>query len=91
MIKSRVRVVNKDGGFTIVVCAESLREVEQIARARYAGSAVEIAFPIDPEGFFAGGPQTGAPASGRQGVDRPDKAVVVWHTGYAPGGRPRLA
>jgi hypothetical protein len=29
------RVVSEDGGFTIVVCAESLREVEQTAKARY--------------------------------------------------------
>lgn len=59
MIKTRVRVVNEDGGFTIVVCAESLREVEQIAKARYSESAVEIAFPIEPEGFFANGYQSG--------------------------------
>jgi hypothetical protein len=59
MIKTRVRVINEDGGFTILVCAESLREVEQIARARYPRSAVEIAFPIEPEGFFADGYQSG--------------------------------
>jgi hypothetical protein len=60
MIGARVRVVNEDGSFTIVVCAESLREIEQTAKVRYPGSAVKIAFPIEPECFFAGGPNTGA-------------------------------
>jgi hypothetical protein len=62
MIGARVRVVNEGGSFTIVVCAESLREIEQTAKARYPGSAVKIAFPIEPECFFAGGPHTGARA-----------------------------
>jgi hypothetical protein len=59
MIGARVRVVNEGGSFTIVVCAESLREVEQIAKARYPKSTVRVAFPIEPEWFFAGGPHTG--------------------------------
>jgi hypothetical protein len=46
--------------FTIVVCAESLREIEQTAKARYPGSSVRITFPIEPECFFASGPHTGA-------------------------------
>jgi hypothetical protein len=62
MIGARVRVANEDGSFTIVVCAESLREVEQTAKIRYPGSTVRIAFPIEPECCFAGGPQTGARA-----------------------------
>jgi hypothetical protein len=60
MIGARVRVVNEGGSFTVVVCAESLREVEQTAKARYPESTVKIAFPIEPEWFFAGGPHTGA-------------------------------
>ena len=60
MIGARVRVVNEDGSFTIVVSAESLREIEQTAKIRYPGSTVSIAFPIEPEWFFAGGPHTGA-------------------------------
>ena len=60
MIGARVRVVNEGGSFTIVVCAESLREVEQTAKARYPESTVRISFPIEPECFFAGGPHTGA-------------------------------
>jgi hypothetical protein len=60
MIGARVQVANEGGSFTIVVCAESLREVEQTAKARYPKSTVRIAFPIEPEWFFAGGPHTGA-------------------------------
>ena len=60
MIGARVRVVSEDGSFTIVVCAESLREIEQTAKMRYPGSSVRIAFPIEPEYFFASGPHTGA-------------------------------
>jgi hypothetical protein len=60
MIGARVRVVNEDGSFTIVVYAESLREVEQAAKARYPKSTVSITFPIEPECFFASGLHTGA-------------------------------
>ena len=63
MIGARVQVANEGGSFTIVVCAESLREVEQTAKARYLKNTVEIAFPIEPEWFFAGGPHTGPRAS----------------------------
>jgi hypothetical protein len=62
MIGARVQVVNEDGSFTIVVCAESLLEIEQTAKMRYPGSTVRIAFPIEPEWFFAGGSHTGARA-----------------------------
>ena len=68
MIGARVQVANEGGDFTIVVCAESLREVEQTAKARYPGSAVRIAFPIEPDYFFAGGPHTGARA-GLEAID----------------------
>ena len=62
MIGARVRVVNEGASFTIVLYAESLREVEQTAKIRYPGSTVRIAFPIEPECFFAGAPHTGARA-----------------------------
>jgi hypothetical protein len=58
MIGARVRVVNADGSFTTVVCAESLREVEQAAKVHFPGSTVRISFPIEPECFFASGPPT---------------------------------
>jgi hypothetical protein len=62
MIGARVRVANEGGSFTIVVCAESLLEVEKATKARYPGSTVRLAFPIEPEYFFTGGPHTGARA-----------------------------
>ena len=62
LIGARVRVANDRGSFTVVVCAESLRQVEQTAKARYPESTVRIAFPIEPECFFAGAPHTGARA-----------------------------
>ncbi len=72
MIGARVRVVNEGGSFTIVVYAESLREVEQDTKACSPKSTVRIAFPIEPEWFFAGGPHTGAHRSRSYGrVDRP--------------------
>ena len=78
MIGARVRVVNEGGSFTIVVWAESLREIEQTAKIRYPGGTVRIAFPIEPECFFAGGPHTGASRSRGDGrVGRPDEAVVT--------------
>jgi hypothetical protein len=58
MIGARVQVVNDDGGFTIMVRAESLREVEQTAKALHPGSTVSIAFPLEPECFFAAAPVT---------------------------------
>ena len=63
MIGARVRVVNEGSSFTIVVCAESLREVERTAKARYPKSTVRIAFPIEPEWFLGGGPHTGTHTS----------------------------
>ena len=60
MIGARVKVVNDDSDFTIVVYAESLREVERTAKALHRGSTVRIAFPIEPECFFAGGSHTDA-------------------------------
>ena len=62
MIGARVRVVNEGGSFTFVVYAESLREVEQAGKARYPESTVSIAFPIEPECFFANVPHTGVRA-----------------------------
>ncbi len=73
MIGARVRVVDEGESFTIVVCAESLREVEQTAKARYPGSTVRIAFPIEPECFFAGGPlpATRAGRGAKEGLTDP--------------------
>ena len=55
MIKVRVKVNGEAGGFAVLVCAGSLRQAEEIVKARYPGSAVGIAFPIEPEHFFVEG------------------------------------
>jgi hypothetical protein len=68
MIGARVRVLNEGGSFTVVVCAESLRAIEQTAKIRYPGSTVRIAFPIETEYFFASGPHTGVRA-GREAIE----------------------
>jgi hypothetical protein len=60
MIRAWVRVDNEGDSFTILVCAESLQKAERTAKARYPESTVRIAFPIEPELFFGGGPYTGA-------------------------------
>ncbi|MDQ3863353.1 MAG: hypothetical protein M3317_07625 [Actinomycetota bacterium] len=67
MIGARVRVANEDGSFTTVIFAECLREVERTAKSRYPESAVEIAFPIEPECFFASDPDSGV----RSGLEAP--------------------
>ena len=56
MIKVRVDVRNEIGRFTVTVRAENLRQATRIARDLYPGSAVGIAFPIQPDGFFAAAP-----------------------------------
>ena len=60
MIRARVRVDNENGGFTILVCAENLRKAERTAKNRYPGSAVRIAFPLEPEYFFVDGSRNGS-------------------------------
>jgi len=76
MIGARVRVVNEGESFTIVLYAESLREVEQTAKARYPRSTVGIAFPIEPECFFAGTSYAGARPSLKtmEGLTEPIKS-----------------
>jgi hypothetical protein len=66
MIGARVRVANEGGSFTVVVYAESLREIEQTAKARYPGSSVRITLPIEPECFFASGPLSALAPVSRQ-------------------------
>jgi hypothetical protein len=62
MIRARVRVDNENDSFTILVCAESLRNAERTAKTRYPECTVRIAFPLEPEHFFVDGPHTGGRA-----------------------------
>ena len=59
MIRVRVKVSGKGGNFAVVVCAGTLRDAEEIVKERYPGSAVGIAFPIEPEHFFIEGAHHG--------------------------------
>jgi hypothetical protein len=52
-------VLGETGCFTVAVYAENLRRAVQIAKDRYPGSTVRIAFPIEPADFFAAGPRRG--------------------------------
>ncbi len=62
MIAVRVEVLGETGCFTLTVYAENLRRAVQIANDSYPGSnTVRIAFPIEPEDFFA--------AAGRRGEE----------------------
>jgi hypothetical protein len=69
MIKVRVRVHNGIGSFTVAVRAENLRQAARIARDLYPGCAVGIAFPIEPDGFFAAGSRQ----DGRVGLGGPKR------------------
>jgi len=55
MIKVRVSVSNETDSFTMMVFAKNIQRAKRIARDLYPGSAVEIAFPIEPDGFFVAG------------------------------------
>jgi hypothetical protein len=55
MIEVWVKVSGETGSLAVVVCARSLRGAKQFVKARYPGSAVGIAFPIEPDHFFVGG------------------------------------
>jgi hypothetical protein len=57
VIKVRMRVRSETRDFAVVVCAENLQRAAQSVSECYPGSAVEIAFPIEPEQFFARGPR----------------------------------
>lgn len=59
MITVRVEVLGEAGCFTVAVYAENLRRAVRIAKDRYPGSTVRIAFPIEPDDFFAAEPCRG--------------------------------
>ena len=59
MIQVRFRINSEGGDFAVVVCAENLMRAAQCAKERYPVSAVQIAFPSEPEQFFIGDPHRG--------------------------------
>jgi hypothetical protein len=52
MINVRVEVRTQTSSFITAVYAENLRQAARIAGYLYPGSAVAVAFPIEPDGFF---------------------------------------
>ena len=65
VIKVRVEVSNGAGSDVVIVCAESLRQAERVAKARHPDTgAVRIIFPIEPDDFFADIPYRVADAFG---------------------------
>jgi hypothetical protein len=56
MIKVQVEVRSDISSFIVAVRAETLLRAVRIAQDRYPGSAVEIPFPIEPDGFFVAEP-----------------------------------
>ncbi len=71
MIAVRIEVRRETDCFSLVVYAENLRRAVQIANDRYPGSTVRIAFPIEPDNFFAAescrGPRADLEAAGEAG------------------------
>jgi len=79
MIKVRVKVSGEAGSFAITVCAGSLRQAKEIVKARYPGSAVDIAFPIEPDHFFVEGSHHGRYAGlvMAEGLGEPREVIVA--------------
>jgi hypothetical protein len=71
MIKVQIDVRNEIGRFTVAVRAENLQQATRIARDLYPGSAIGIAFPIEPEGFFAAAAPHHDGNFGLEGPERP--------------------
>jgi len=55
MIKVTIRVEAR-APFSVTVLAESIRDAVDIVRARHPEVEARVAYPIDPEAFFAGDP-----------------------------------
>ena len=73
MIGARIRVDDAEGSFTILVYAESLRKAERTVKTRYPDSTVSIAFPLEPECYFGGGP----PAEGNADLDASEGLISI--------------
>jgi hypothetical protein len=52
MVRVSIEIRNGAARCGVAVQAENIRRALSIAGNRYPGSDVEVAFPIDPEGFF---------------------------------------
>jgi hypothetical protein len=52
MVRISVDVRNGTSRFRVGVQARSIREALDVVAGRYPHGVVEVAFPIEPEGFF---------------------------------------
>jgi hypothetical protein len=85
VIRVRVEVSDRAGNRSnLEVEAESIERALRQASARYSGWEARVVFPINPEGFFAGG----APAMIRAEVVRPPDERAH-NLGGAPDGDSR--
>ena len=56
MVKVSVEVREEATLFRVAVRADSISRAVSVMKGRHPGSDVRVVFPIDPEGFFGGGP-----------------------------------
>ena len=52
MVRISVEVRSGTARFRVGVQAHSIRKALSVVRGRYPHGVVEVAFPIEPEGFF---------------------------------------
>jgi hypothetical protein len=74
MIKVTIRVEGR-APFSVTVLAESIRDAVDIVRARYPEVEARVAYPIDPEAFFAGEPVA---AVGPDDLEDPGEEADPW-------------
>ena len=59
MVRVTVEVRNGASRFEVTVRAQSISRALGLVAARYPEGDARVVFPIDPEGFFAGGDPAG--------------------------------
>ena len=74
MIKVTIRVEAR-APFSVTVLAESIRDAVDIVRARHPEGEARVAYPIDPEAFFAGEPVA---AVGPDDLEAPGEEADPW-------------
>ena len=60
MIKVSIEVRKGTARFDVAVTAESIERALSLVAGRYPGRSCRVTFPIEPKGFFVGGPATRA-------------------------------
>jgi len=73
MIKVSVEVREGAARFRVGVQADSINRAVSIMKGRHPGSDVRVVFPLDPEGFFVGGPREDGAKGGSRMRLLPDR------------------